>query len=211
MTNREPQPVLHNIIVVVLLASSVAFVALLFGWGSGFITEPETDSASNRYGSGPRPQFVITAVVFGEEGYVEVRNDGDAPGTLVGYFLCQRPLYAGLMDIGLAPGEALWVTPGDEEPSALPDGVIGVQQAHNSIGVLTADGGEMGLYLGNKFADAGAIQSYVEWGSSGHGRASVAVEAGIWPRDGFVAVPSGSRRISFDSATGGLAGWSSGP
>ena len=49
-----------------------------------------------------------------------------------------------------------------------------------------AQDGEIGLYNSNSFGSADAIVSYVEWGSSGHGRSATAVEAGIWVSGGFV-------------------------
>ncbi|CAM2070708.1 Lamin tail domain-containing protein [Sulfidibacter corallicola] len=40
--------------------------------------------------------------------------------------------------------------------------------------------GEFGLYATSDFGSAEAIRGYVQWGSGGHTRASVAVAAGIW-------------------------------
>ncbi len=174
-----------------LAAGAAAFVALLAGFGSGLITDDPDESASV-YAAG-RPTgaaFAITRVEFGGDGLVEITNVGDEAGTMDGWFLCQRPSYHALPTATLDAGESL---------------TIGAADA--SIGALDAADGEMGLYSSGAFGDAGAIVSYVEWGSAGHGRASVAVDAGIWPADAFV--PAGGDRITADGAASSPDGWSS--
>ncbi len=110
--------------------------------------------------------FAITEVNF-ETGMVTVTNVGSETGNLEGHALCQRPSYLTLPDTELAPGES-------------------AQFSSGGLGGLDPDNGEVGLYSSGSFSSAADILSYVEWGRSGHGRSSVAVEAGIWPDASFV-------------------------
>ncbi len=176
---------------VVLAAGAVAFAALLAGFGSGLLTDEPDESASVYAAARPAgAAFAITRVEFGEAGLVEITNVGDEAGTMDGWFLCQRPSYHAVPTATLGPGQSLTI-----------------EAAQASIGGLDPADGEMGLYRSGEFGDAGAIVSYVEWGTAGHGRSSVAVTAGIWPDGGFV--PAGNDRITSDGAATGPEGWSS--
>ncbi len=125
--------------------------------------------------------FAISRVVFGGEGYVAVTNVGGTTGNLEGWQLCQRPGYYRIGSIDVAPGETVRFT------GKAVEGLTGqVIDAGGRFGQLSAANGEIGLYVDNNFASASSIRSYVEWGSSDHGRSSVAVEAGIWIAGGFV-------------------------
>jgi hypothetical protein len=143
-------------------------------------------------GAGGTPEFVLRLIVFGDLGFVSVQNVGTGSGGLGGYYLCQFPDYFALPDIDLAPSEQLAVASGDAAGLDL----IGytVVGAGGAIGDLTGDG-EMALYLGDVFTDADAIRDYVEWGSAGHARSEIAIAAGIWPQNAFVAVPPESLLI----------------
>jgi len=125
--------------------------------------------------------FVISRVVFGSEGFVAVTNVGGSAGSLEGWQLCQRPAYYPIGSVDVAPGETVRFTSGPVT------GLTGqVIDTGGQFGQLSAADGEIGLYIDNNFGSASSIRSYVEWGSSDHGRSSVAVEAGIWVSGGFV-------------------------
>ena len=126
--------------------------------------------------------FVISEVVFGGEGYVAVTNVGGESADLEGWQLCQRPSYFGIPSVEVAPGETVFFTAG--EGAGLSGTTV---RGGPRFGRLSDSSGEMGLYRDSSFGSAGSIASYVEWGSSGHGRSSVAVEAGIWSEGEFVA------------------------
>lgn len=111
-------------------------------------------------------QFAITEVNF-TTGMVKISNVGTETATLSGYSLCQRPSYFTLPDTQLAPGES-------------------VEFEDAALGGFDPTSGELGLYSSGSFSNPDDIVSYVEWGRSGHGRSSVAVEAGIWPDASFV-------------------------
>lgn len=117
-----------------------------------------------------------------QDGWVLLQNTGNAPVSLNGHFLCQRPSYFALPDVTISVGDIFWVAvagPVDAQPT------VG---ANGGMGSFDPGGGEVGLYSSGSFGDANAILSYVEWGSTGHGRSSVAVDAGIWGAGDFVAV-----------------------
>ncbi len=129
-------------------------------------------------------KFAITMVSLGVLGQVVVQNVGDEPGSLAGHWLCQRPSYYEFPDVELQPGESAAVSVGGDI-FVPPPGAIAIEGVA-AIGPFDPGNGEVGLYLGNAFSNSDAILSYVEWGSSGHGRSEVAVGAGIWPEGGFV-------------------------
>lgn len=115
---------------------------------------------------------------------VVITNVGDQPGSLAGHFLCQRPSYWGFPDVEVPAGQSIAVSAGGNVFSPPPGALTVEEQA--TVGQVSASGGEMALYDSNSFGSSDSILSYVEWGSSGHARSSVAVGAGIWPSAAFV-------------------------
>lgn len=168
---------------------------------------PETTSAGGGDDGGAIAAggLALTAVEFGEGGFVEVTNTGDAPVSTAGHWLCQRPSYFELPEVELGPGESIRIAAGDEADQG---DAVQVAAAGGSLGSFTADDGEMGLYSSRDFGSPSAIVSYVEWGSSGHGRSGTAVDAGIWSDGGFVD-PAGASRILSDGAVD-PSGWRAG-
>ncbi len=153
----------NKVIALVLAGGAVVFVLLLAGVGASWVSD---DPPANSYSSGPgsanEPRFVLTAVAFGEDGYVEVANVGGAAGSLEGHWICQFPAYFRASG-QLAPGES-----------------VRFDRADSGFGSLNADSGEIGLYTSNSFGDPTSIIAYVEWGETGHARSGVAAEAGVW-------------------------------
>ncbi len=130
-------------------------------------------------------QFVISSVSFGTGAMVVLTNVGSEAGSLAGHFLCQRPNYWAIPDIEVPAGQSLAIGAGGSVLIPPPGALTLDDQA--AIGQLSAGGGEVALYDSNSFDNSGSILSYVEWGSAGHARSSVAVAKGIWPSGGFVA------------------------
>lgn len=56
-------------------------------------------------------------------------------------------------------------------------------------------GGEVALFSNDSFSDPEAMVDYVAWGSSGHEKASLASEAGLWGPDQSVEVTEGTAVI----------------
>ena len=110
---------------------------------------------------------------------VELTNNSDSEVDVNGLVLCNFPAYAPIDGADpIAPGASITVDVG----------AAGV--------ALGDDDGEFGLYTSNSFEDPDAIIAYVEWGSAGHQRSSVAVAAGIWDGEAVAAAPSLSASVS---------------
>ncbi|MCZ6567539.1 MAG: hypothetical protein O6923_04480 [Actinobacteria bacterium] len=155
-----------------------------------------TSAAVEATTSTPSPSgahFVLTSVSLGDGGMIVITNVGDATGNLAGHFLCQRPAYFAIPDVEVPPGQFVAISTGGTVFQPPPDAITIDQVA--TIGTLSPGDGEVGLYDSGNFGASTDILSYVEWGSSGHGRSSVAVKAGIWS-DGFVQTADDSVSIS---------------
>ncbi|GMQ86147.1 MAG: hypothetical protein BMS9Abin07_1720 [Acidimicrobiia bacterium] len=153
-------------------------------------TEASTTEAPPAATDGAR--FVISAVAFGESGYVEVTNVGDTAGSLEGFWVCQRPSYQPLSGT-LAPGET-----------------VRFEAATSGYGSLDADAGEMGLYSSSDFGSSDAIIAYVAWGDSGQGRFGTAVEGGVWTEGSMVDATGASMLTAVETAPISAEGWSTG-
>jgi len=82
--------------------------------------------------------------------------------------------------------------------------------AIDDFNTIAANDGEMGLYTTNNFGSSAAIIDYVEWGSTGHGRSSVAVAAGIWTTGDFVPTFGTGESLSYDGTGDTSADWFAG-
>ena len=136
-------------------------------------------------------RFVLTSISLGDGGMVVITNIGDEAGSLGGHFLCQRPSYFAIPDVEVPAGGFVAISTGGNA-FVPPPGAITIDEIA-AIGTLKPADGEVGLYASALFGSATDIISYVEWGSSGHGRSSVAAEAGIW--SGFVQTTADSVAI----------------
>lgn len=146
---------------------------------------------SSPAGAQDKPTLSITAV-DATTGMVTITNHGDADVDPNGVILCNFPAYGPISGADvIAPGESLTVD----------SGAAGV--------ALDPSGGEMGLYTESSFESADAMVAYVEWGTSGHERSPVAVEAGLWSSGDFVATETGVLTASVDAPTS-AADWDGG-
>ena len=76
---------------------------------------------------------------------------------------------------------------------------------------LNNSAADIGLYETNSFGSSSAMKDFVQWGSSGNGRESVAVSRGIWTAGDFVTTaPSGSS-IEFDGEGRSATDWTNQP
>jgi hypothetical protein len=161
---------------------------------------PETTTteaqATTTVAAGGGAQFVLSTVVLGDGAMVVITNIGSESGNLGGFALCQRPNYFTLSDFEVPAGQSAAISLGGEifEP---PDGALVIDEVAR-ISALSPDSGEVGLYSISSFSTSDAILGYVEWGSSGHGRSSVAVAAGIWETGGFVETTAETTTLTAD-------------
>lgn len=154
------------------------------------------------------PEFALTQVVFGDSGYVVVTNIGSGTGDVGGHWICQRPAYLEIPSTELDPGQSVWIAAQTGDGLVPAQGAVAVIPANRSLGAFDATSGEVALYTSSEFGDSTFIIDYVEWGSAGHGRASVAIEAGIWLDGTFVEVPEEAVAISGSAPTSSPADWS---
>ncbi len=129
------------------------------------------------------PNIVINEINVNTE--IELINTGTAPQDLSGWWLCKWPAYVLMDDLTLVCGDDLILDPG--ELLTVQSGIL-----------ISQDDGEMGLYLDDAFGNFESIVDYVEWGSSGHTRSGVAVDANIWSMDDFVAAWPNANSIEYD-------------
>ena len=156
-------------------------------------TDQMDPTTTTQQPAGSGAQFVISSVSFGTAAMVVLTNVGSETGNLAGHFICQRPNYWAIPDIEVPAGQSVAIGAGGSVLIPPPGALTLDDQAR--IGQLSAGGGEVALYDSNSFGSSGSILSYVEWGTSGHQRSSVAIAAGIWPAGGFVATTADSSVI----------------
>ncbi len=130
----------------------------------------------------------VAQIVINEtdgDSVVQLKNIGTASVDISNYWLCNVPSYSRIGsleiqgDLDLAPGETVNIL--------------------NFTAINKADS-ELGLYSTNLFGDSNAIVDYIEWGSTGHGRSSVAIEAGTWTEGDFIAAIPESDFIVYDGS-----------
>jgi hypothetical protein len=171
-------------------------------------TSPPVSSTTSTtaVGTDLPPVFAIVQVWFGPNPYAVIENIGGGTGDVGGHWLCQRPGYFELPSAELAPGEQLLVGLGGEVPDLI--GITATADAGRRLGAFGPASGELALYRSGAFDTVTEIVDYVEWGTSGHGRSAIAVAAGIWPEDAFVAMEPealGMRTVS--TPADGPDGW----
>lgn len=195
---------------VAVLATLAMIVAGCSSTAATTTTGPGTTSAtSGATTSTPVPttqpvvsvdaSFAIGAVIFGEQGRIEVVNNGSQTGNVHGFWIAIHPFYLELPSAIIEVGDRVIVTLDPDEP---PDALV---HAAGLLPTLAATDGEVGLYANGNFADPTAIVDYVEWGSGGHFRSTVAEAAGIWDitrvvatqgdEGGLIAVPGGTPQL----------------
>lgn len=129
--------------------------------------------------------FALGTVVFGEQGRVEVVNTGSQAGNVHGYWIAVHPFYLELPSAIVEVGQRIVIA---FDPDASPDALV---QAAGLLPVITASEGEVALYSQGSFGDPSAIVDYIEWGTGGHFRSTVAEAAGIWNVEWIVPTSGG--------------------
>lgn len=125
-------------------------------------------------------RFLLSTVVFGDQGWIEVINTGPQAGNIHGHWIAIHPFYLELPSTIVEVGQTVRV-------SLDPDADLGVVVgAAGLLPVLVAPAGEVGLYSSGNFGDPNSIVDYLEWGSGGHFRSTVAIAAGIWDENSVI-------------------------
>ena len=116
----------------------------------------------------------IVGVHFGDDGFVEIQNNGEDDADVNGIFICQFPTY---VDLGT-------VVDGGVVPAG---GSVQIPAA--TISGLAEDGGEAAIYSTNSdFGSSDNILAFVQWGTGG-ARGGVAAGAGLWPDEAVTVTP----------------------
>lgn len=143
--------------------------------------------------------MVLTQLVFAGVRYVTITNVGQGPGSLRGWWLCQRQGYFELPDIELGPAEGAAIVVGDGELSDI-IGIVHIVEAGSALGTLDPLAGEMALYEGASFSDPNAMRGYVRWGEEPPaGRSDTAIAAGLWIEDGTIPTTANVLAITVSS------------
>ncbi|WP_299095946.1 T9SS type A sorting domain-containing protein [uncultured Winogradskyella sp.] len=100
---------------------------------------------------------------------VTLKNYGSTNVPISGYWFCNYPAYGQVSSMTSVAS----LDPGEEVNIA------------SSVSFAVADG-EFGLYNTNSFGSSTAMEDYMQWGSAGHQRESVAVAKGIWTAGTFI-------------------------
>ncbi len=129
---------------------------------------------------------------------VEIKNTGPSAVDVSSYRLCTWPDYKALSSLTIESG-ALMLEPG----------AFLVVSGHFTDVDNLADN-ELGLYIDSSFGSSASILDYVEWGSHGHMRSSVAEEAGIWLDGSFLNAPDAGMSVSWDGVSDSISSWSVG-
>ncbi len=91
---------------------------------------------------------------------IQLTNTTDTELDINGWVMCNFPNYAPISGIDpIAAGETVTVT--------------------STVAIPPSDG-ELAIYIAEDFTNPASIVTYVEWGSDGHTRSSVASAAGVW-------------------------------
>jgi hypothetical protein len=115
------------------------------------------------------------------DGRVEIFNGTNEPVNIAPYWLCNFPDYQPITEMTVECGELL-IQPGE----------VTVISGFEGFNALDA---ELGLYTTNSFGSADAMISYLEWGSTGHRRSSLAVNNGFWSNGQVADAPTGNQSI----------------
>ncbi len=122
---------------------------------------------------------------------VELKNIGSTTIDISGWFLCSFPTYSAVGSLTLNGGD-LNMEPGE---------IIYVQ------GHPMGNDDELALYNMASYNSSTAIEDYIEWGSSGHQRATVAQNAGIWTIGDFLPTPAVGVAYAYDGEGDAVTDW----
>ena len=129
-------------------------------------------------------QIVISEIKA--PGSVELKNIGKETVDVSSYWLCDFPAYSQLSSssINVVNGSL----------SLAPNAIVEI----SGFNFISGDDGELGLYRNNSFGSTASIVDYIEWGATGHRRASVAIEAETWTSENFIPAFDESNSIQYD-------------
>lgn len=143
-------------------------------------------------------QFGLAQVIITEvdpsTGMIEFHNTGDDAVDISSMFLCNRPAYTPVSGLELVSGDLV---------------IEGHGYTVVTWSAIAATDAELALYTAPEYNNAEALVDYVAWGSAGHGREGVAVEAGLWNAGEFLEMPAEGMSLTYvGMAETPMANWS---
>ncbi|MEE9373406.1 MAG: T9SS type A sorting domain-containing protein, partial [Saprospiraceae bacterium] len=143
------------------------------------------------------PQTGVGIPILNEinaNGNVELKNIGNDSIDVSSYFLCTFPVYSIIGDLDIICGN-VFIAPGE------------YLTVNASVLNYSSSDGELGLYVDNNYTDPNSIIDYVEWGSTGHRRSSIAVSANIWSTDSTATSFANDKSLLFDGEGNNPSDW----
>ncbi|MEM7654978.1 MAG: hypothetical protein AAF399_02520, partial [Bacteroidota bacterium] len=138
-------------------------------------------------------QVVINEVQYQGTDRIELKNLGAGMANISGWWICHLFSYSAFSSLTLESGSL-----------NMPPGSITVLSGMS----LNNTSSDLGIYSTNSFGSSTAMQDFVQWGTGGQGRESVAVTKGIWTAGDFVpTVSMMSASIEYDGAGDASSDW----
>jgi len=124
---------------------------------------------------------------------IEIKNVGDETANIGGWWLCKLLTYTQLPAGVTIPADGIIVLHvGGSGTNTSTDIYL------SSMSALNASASDLGLYVNASFTSSSSMQDFVQWGSGGRGRESVAVSKGIWTAGNFVPDVAEGHSIEYD-------------
>jgi len=137
---------------------------------------------------------------------IEIKNIGDATADIGGWWFCSRLSYSQLpTGVTIPAGGIIVIHVGKSGTNTSTDIFI------SSMGSLNASASDLSFYSNGSFSNPSSIRDFVQWGSSGNGRESVAASAGIWTAGDFVTDVAEGHSIEYDGDGNSSSDWSDQP
>ena len=142
-------------------------------------------------------QVKINEVLYSaSDDQIELKNFGTSSVDVSGWWFCSRFSYTQLSGMTIVSG-SLNISPG---------AILALSGI--SLDDSSAD---LGLYTIGDFASSSAMEDYVQWGSSGQARESVAVGKDIWTAGDFVSTVDSGNSIEYDGDGNSSGDWDDQP
>ncbi|MCZ6681194.1 MAG: T9SS type A sorting domain-containing protein [Candidatus Poribacteria bacterium] len=136
-------------------------------------------------------QVMLTEVDYHND-VIEIVNMGASTVDISNWVLCSLFTYPSISSLTVVEGST----------NLEPGGIVVL-----SGFALNDAGADLGLYDSRNFTSPAAMQSFVQWGSGGNGRESVAVQKGIWAAGEFVPAVAAGNSIEYSGVGSSAAAW----
>ncbi len=157
--------------------------------GYGNITNPPADA--------PEIDVRINEILLANAGdKIELKNFGDAEVDVTAFKLCSRFVYPTLGDMTVETGSLTIPAKGILVVSG-----FDLDAASADLGLYRPIDGDL------EFSEPAFMLDFVQWGESGIGRESVAVEKGIWTAGDFVPAIADNHSMEYDGDGNASSDW----